>query len=222
MSNIYVTSCIKNQDQSKYDYEITFSSGLSLGFSDEEVFEHFLYDTDHPIEDLDSLCIKVLSARARRIMISYVASTCRSIAQTKQATSEKLKLGYTDNWKIYIEEAIDKAVGDLMLLGYLDDYDYCRRYINTTIKVKPASIVMIKHELENVRGVSSNIVESVLAEYNIDDSVTAYALLVKKAKSTDDKNKLFGYLMRKGFTYESVNKAYNKYIDNKNELEQEE
>ena len=193
-----------------------------MGFSDEEVFEHFLYDTDYQIENIDDLCIKVLAARARKIMIGYVATACRSIAQTKQAALDKLKPDYADNWNIYMEQAIDKAICDLKGLGYLDDYDYCRRYINTSVKVKPASIIMMKYELENNRGISSDVVDSVFAEYDIDDSVAAYTLLVKKAKSTEDKNKLYTFLMRKGFSYESVNKAYHRYIENKKEMEQEE
>ena len=80
---------------------------------------------------------------------------------------------------------------------------------------------MMRHELENVRGVPAQIVESVFGEYEIDDCDAAYRLVVKKAAQTDDKNKIFAYLMRKGFGYETVIKAYRKYVEDLSETEQE-
>ena len=220
MSKGYVISCAKVQGNGKYDYMITFSSGLSLGFSDEEVFEHFLYDEDRLIDDIESLCIGVLSARFRKIMISYVASSVRSVAQTRKYTQEKLNKTEKDDWDIFFTEAFDQALRYLQDLGYLDDYEYCRKYKNTSMKLKPSSVLMIRAELENVRGIPADIVQSVLNEYELDDFDAAYKLLIKKAKQTEDKNKMFTFLMRKGFGYETVNKAYKKYIDNLSETEQ--
>ncbi len=220
MSKGYVISCAKVQGNGKYDYMITFSSGLSLGFSDEEVFEHFLYDEDRLIDDIESLCIGVLAARFRKIMISYVASSVRSVAQTRKYTQEKLNKTEKDDWDIFFTEAFDQALRYLQDLGYLDDYEYCRKYINTSMKLKPSSVLMIRAELENVRGIPADIVQSVLNEYELDDFDAAYKLLIKKAKQTEDKNKMFTFLMRKGFGYETVNKAYKKYIDNLSETEQ--
>lgn len=221
MSKGYVSSCEKVQDEGKYDYVITFSSGLSLGFSDEEVFEHFLYDQERSIEDIESMCIDVLSARIRKIMVSYIASAVHSVAQTKKYTQDKLSKQDKDQWDVFFTEAFERALVYLQNLGYLDDYEYCRKYINTTMKLKPSSVLMIRHELEIVRGVPGNIVDSVLEEYEIDDSDAAYKLLVKKAMQTDDKNKLFAFLMRKGFGYDAVCRAYKKYIDSLSETEQE-
>lgn len=221
MSNGFVASCEKQQDKAKYDYIITFSSGLSLGFSDEEVFEHFLYDQDRRIDDIESMCTDVLSARIRRVMLGYIATKVHSVAQTRKYAQEKLAGQDKDGWQQFFTDAFEKALIHLQKLGYLDDYEYCRKYINTTMKLKPASLVMMRHELENVRGVPAQIVESVFGQYEIDDCDAAYRLVVKKAAQTDDKNKIFAYLMRKGFGYETVIKAYRKYIEDLSETEQE-
>ena len=187
MSKGYVISCAKVQGNGKYDYMITFSSGLSLGFSDEEVFEHFLYDEDRLIDDIESLCIGVLSARFRKIMISYVASSVRSVAQTRKYTQEKLNKTEKDDWDIFFTEAFDQALRYLQDLGYLDDYEYCRKYINTSMKLKPSSVLMIRAELENWRdGGAQDLAEHICdcaKRRNINtrhDDITVMAAIIEK------------------------------------------
>ena len=219
MNMAHVTSCVKKEEKCKYDYEVTFSSNLSLDFCDEEVFQYFLYDTERAIEDLDDLCVKVLAERISRIMLNYVMTQKKSESTIRALALKRITPECDKSWRLYLEEAMDAAISKMKELGYIDDYDYCRRYINTTLKLKPTSLTMIRHELEAVRGVEASIVEHVLSEYDIDDSLAAYMLLKKKAVSEKNRNKLFAFLMRKGFTYESVYSAYNRYIEENEELE---
>ena len=64
--------------------------------------------------------------------------------------------------------------------GYADDREYCRRYIRERLRLKPKSGYALGLELRQ-RGVSSRIIEEVLAETEIDEASDALRWLEKKA-----------------------------------------
>ena len=65
--------------------------------------------------------------------------------------------------------------------GYADDREYCRRYIRERLRLKPKSGYALGLELRQ-RGVSSRIIEEVLAETEIDEASDALRWLEKKSR----------------------------------------
>lgn len=91
--------------------------------------------------------------------------------------------------------------------GYADDREYCHRYIREKLRLKPKSGYALGLELRQ-RGVSSCIIEEVLAETEIDEASDALRWLEKKSRgqwppeNEKKKKQLFDFLLRKGYSYE--------------------
>ena len=97
--------------------------------------------------------------------------------------------------------------------GYADDREYCRRYIRERLRLKPKSGYALGLELRQ-RGVSSRIIEEVLAETEIDEASDALRWLEKKSRgqwppeNEKKKKQLFDFLLRKGYSYDIIKEAF--------------
>lgn len=78
---------------------------------------------------------------------------------------------------------IAQVLAFLEKYGYADDREYCRRYIRERLRLKPKSGYALGLELRQ-RGVSSRIIEEVLAETEIDEASDALRWLEKKKPRT--------------------------------------
>lgn len=116
----------------------------------------------------------------------------------------------------YPVEAIDVAIDYLKSYGYIDDNRYASNYLH--YKSGSMSMRQIVNKL-NEKGISKDIIESVLNEENDDyqdtENELINKLMHKKYKgdlsniSYEDKQKLFAYLYNKGFKISDIEKVYN-------------
>ena len=89
----------------------------------------------------------------------------------------------------------------------------CRRYIRERLRLKPKSGYALGLELRQ-RGVSSRIIEEVLAETEIDEASDALRWLEKKSRgqwppeNEKKKKQLFDFLLRKGYSYDIIKEAF--------------
>ena len=96
--------------------------------------------------------------------------------------------------------------------GYIIDMEYCRSYIDSRKDRK--SIYELYAALLQ-KGVPAEIVEQVIeeADYGDKDSSQAIEALMRKRSynpetaDVKEKQKMMGYLMRKGFSYQDVRKV---------------
>lgn len=122
--------------------------------------------------------------------------------------------------KDYEQKLIDSVLTDLKDNGYLNDDDFIREFVAAKSKSKNWSIRRIKSELIK-RGISSKQIELALKEQPIDSDEENAAGLAKKKyemllKRDLDQNtlkqKLFNYLLSKGFDYELVKNVCDKIM----------
>ena len=108
---------------------------------------------------------------------------------------------------------IAEVLAFLEKYGYADDREYCRRYIREKLRLKPKSGYALGLELRQ-RGVSSRIIEEVLAETEIDEASDALRWLEKKSRgqwppeNEKKKKQLFDFLLRKGYSYDIIKEAF--------------
>ena len=99
-------------------------------------------------------------------------------------------------------------------IGYINDAEYVRSFIDSRKEKKSKKEI---YAALKQKGVDSDIIEQVLEEmdYGEEDSRQAIEALMRKRNYNPDsadlkeKQKLMGYLMRKGFRYEDVNSVLN-------------
>ncbi len=105
---------------------------------------------------------------------------------------------------------------------YIDDADYARRFILDAVRIKKHGFVRIKRDLA-VKGVGRDVIDAVVADLEIDTSFVLVDLIESKAFKLDlndekQLNKLYGFLLRRGFKYGDINNAITEYREKKENL----
>lgn len=121
--------------------------------------------------------------------------------------------------KGFAPEAIERAVERLKRVGYLDDAAYCERTISETLASRPAGPRWITDRLR-LKGVHPEVIREVLARAYPDELAEqmAYRVAAKRLKryAGDEpaarRRKLAGYLSRRGFAYDDVQKALRRAL----------
>lgn len=119
------------------------------------------------------------------------------------------------------EGITNELVLDFKKRGLLDDIKFAKAWISDRMNLKPMGRSKLKQELKE-KGVSEFDIEDVIGNENseIDELETARKLACKRImllKGMDRitaKRRLFGYLQRRGFTYEVVLKAVREALKN--------
>ena len=111
----------------------------------------------------------------------------------------------------YPEDIIRRVTEFLKKYEYVNDEEYCRKYIKETMKLRPKGKFLIKMELKE-RGIKEEVIDEALEEAEIDEQPLAEALLERKYEdfaNMDRKelSRVYGFLQRKGFSYGVIKAA---------------
>jgi len=160
-------------------------------------------------------------------VLGYLDRKLRTTGELKKYISKLWREKYiklcTGNCRDLIDESIltDKIIEKLIEYKLVNDLDYSRLFIEERIRFKPRSRTALFTELLQ-KGINKEIIESVLAESNIDDLATARELLVKKygiESIPDDfynpvNARMVNFLLRKGFTWDTVEQLKSEKVQN--------
>lgn len=109
------------------------------------------------------------------------------------------------------ENSAEKAVNRYIEAGYLDDEHFCRSLVDYLLNSKRYSMNHIRQECFK-RGISSDIVETVMSKTEIDSVSTIKDLISskyqKKLEQENGKAKVIASLQRKGFSYCDIKSAF--------------
>lgn len=157
-------------------------------------------------ETLNYILDTEVYAAARSAAVGFLAMKLRS---SFEVTQRLLDMGY--------EEAVtEKVIENLREINYIDDLNYCRKYISEKTKLKPKSSRLLAMEL-SLKGIPENVIETVLEECSLDENQLALELLRKRYSrftSFDDKliQKMRAFLMGRGFSYSQISKAISTFL----------
>ena len=124
--------------------------------------------------------------------------------------------------KGFATEAIDTTLEDLEQLGHIKDENFARKWVARRQRSKPKGKKMLEHELAN-QNIDRATVNRVIA--GIDDeaeSNIALQLAQKQAKRYQSlppevaKRRLHGFLLRRGFAYETIQTAIERVLIEEN------
>lgn len=108
----------------------------------------------------------------------------------------------------YTEDVIEEALSYVKSFGYINDLGYAKRFIEGKKDKKSRKEL---YALLGNKGLPQSVIEEAFEEcYEADDSRSAIAELMRKrgyspeAATEKDRQKMYGYLMRKGFSYEDI------------------
>ncbi len=142
--------------------------------------------------------------------------------KAKEKALKKLDYGFCTKKDIclklkdeYSEDVIQRVIDMLEKYGYIDDERYAKMYVNDCIRLKGWGEMKIRWQLK-MKGIESEIIDKVMSETDTDVSEKAAQLLLKKFKGADltdykMKQKAYGYLMQRGYTYDDISESLEKY-----------
>lgn len=115
--------------------------------------------------------------------------------------------------KGYAGTEINEVLEKLERLNYLNDTEFARLWVKNRVESKPSGSALMRRELKQ-KGIAPDIIKDVLDETlkGYDEYEAARELVLKKiskSKTRDDRllRRLSGYLMRRGFSYEVIQKV---------------
>ena len=143
--------------------------------------------------------LKVLVCKRAKLRAMHLLN---DMDRTESQLRQKLKQGG------YTEDVTEQAVAYVKSFGYINDEGYVRRFIESRKDKKSKREI---YALLNQKGIDSQMAERVLEEiFSTHSEQDAISEIVRKkrwhpAEATDkEKQKMFAYLMRKGFRYEDI------------------
>lgn len=131
--------------------------------------------------------------------INYMGSSIKCTKQIKDYLKKKE----------YSSDVIEYVINKMQEYKYLDDYAYCRAYIST-YSSKYGKLKLIS-SLRS-KGVKEEIIDEVIEEDNLKDSIENVAKKYMKNKEFSKENliKLNRFLYSRGYDFDSINTTINK------------
>ena len=174
------------------------SCGLEKGREiEEELYEKILYE--------------VIGRRVKK--------RAMHILEKHDKTEHQLREKLQENR--YPSESIENAIEYVKSYGYINDASYAKRYV--TYRKKKKSKKQLKMELLG-KGVSSEIISKVFEEMEDSELDTIKKLIIKKCPfpadlEAEEEKKIKMSLMRKGFPYSEIDRAFRQLEEGKGILE---
>lgn len=209
----YLVTQIVEINKKKRRVYINYESAFALYIGE---MRRFKIKEDMPVsqEVYEEIVYQILPKRAKiRAMNLLKANDL-----TQHALEKKLKDGY------YPKTAIETAIAYVKGYGYIDDRRYVVNYVN--FKSSSKSRYQITNFLQQ-KGVDRELIVEVCDEY-YEDCKDSEKQLIKKlvlkrnvdvtSMTREERAKLMGYLMRKGFRIDAINGVIDEIVDELREL----
>jgi regulatory protein len=203
---------IKKQKTSQEGYNIFIEGEFCFSASSEDILKFSLKEgvelSKAELEHIINLCE---SNKAYNYALNLLSIKDYTISEIERKLLQKS----------FSESTIKHVINKLKEYGFVNDERYAIKYINNSLNIKKYGEKKILYNLK-----SKGIDDSIIRKSSIDNDVqfnNAYNLSLKKIKSlkgkTNIKEKLFRYLLSKGYTYDltiSVIEKVLKEFDDEN------
>lgn len=169
--------------------------------------------TEEKIQEIKSSSDLLLAKEIAYKFLSYKPRTQKEI-------EEKLKL------KGFSDDIISKVIDDIKRYGFINDLEYTRNFVLNRLRSKTLGKIALKQILLS-KGIPNETIEQVLAEREnlIDEFEIALELAEKKLKQikssrgkkgdkNEQKRKIYEFLARRGFTWDTISRVINTIFNN--------
>lgn len=193
-----ITSAMKQKNNPDM-LRIYIDNDYAFSMPEEEYYRMNLYEKEGLTqEDVDYIREVVNLKMAKQKGIRLLAVKDRS----EQEVRDKLLQAGFDS------DVAEEAVLQLKSMGYINDSLYARKYISDRMKLKPMSKKALAFELEK-KGMDRTLIEEVLNEFELDESVIAYRMAKKKfgKYNVSDpmvQKKIYSFLSFRGFSQDII------------------
>lgn len=202
---------IEKQKNNNKRYSIFIDNEFAFGIDEIDLLYYKLKENE-PLDNdkYNYILNKLLLKRAKDKALKYLGYKMRSKKQVEKKLEE---LEFPPN-------VINKVIKILEKYNYINDEDFAKAFIKEKMNLKGYGSFKIAYDLKML-GIDNHIFEKYLYDQDfVDEDEKATALLLKKLKGNNIKNidykekqKLYSYLARRGFSYDSINKAFSNVLE---------
>lgn len=193
---------IKPQKKKKDRYSLFVNGKFLMGVYDDLVLEYGLSKGEKiTYELINEILYEDLKKKSIRVALSLLSYKQRTVYEL----SKKLRD------KDYDDEIIDITMARLIELGYVNDEQYARDFLE--MRKSYAGSYKLKADLYR-RGINSEIIDTVLSEIDTDNQYEELKAMCEKKNNqseglTNEKkyNRVMSFLLRKGYNFADVKKA---------------
>ncbi len=187
--------------------KITFVDDSEVLIDNEVVYEKTLkVGADLSEEYINELVFESNYRRAKSRAIWYLDRT----DHTEKALYQKLLRGG------FPEKESAKVIARLKEVGLIDDNRFAQNYAERLLESNVSKREALQKML--VKGVPYDLAKAVLSDTETDELIQIKNVIEKKYRNKlnaqNGWQKVYGALVRKGFSYENVKKALNSFIEN--------
>ncbi len=201
-----IVTAIENHTKNKYKIYLNDAFAFVLYKGD---LRHYDISVGRELsgEELEEIREQVLAKRAKM--------RAMHLLQDRDYTEEGMRRKLKDG--LYPDEIIEEAIAYVKQFHYIDDARYARSYIQS--HALSLSARQITEKLKS-KGIRSDVISAAFASCEEESGLDAQEMemrivkeqMLKKMRTMgslrEEKQKLFAYLYRKGFSYSAIEKAY--------------
>lgn len=198
---------VELQKKNKNRFNIFLNNKFAFGL---EASIYYKYNLEIEMDLDESFIETILKAEDREKALNYAMSLLSKKDRTKKEMIDKLRD------KGFDEDITNHVLNKLSEYNYINDENYCKRYINDKIKFSKYGINKIKAKLYN-KGVDRDIISREIVKIDNDlelENALLYARKklnsIKEKDSYKIKAKLSNHLATKGFNYDTVKKVFSE------------
>lgn len=193
---------IERQKRNKTRYNVYIDDEFKASLSDFDILSGGLKEGDNISESKFELAIKNAELNG---CFDYIVDYVSKYLKSEKQIRDKLKE------KNFSPECIEETISKAKKYNYIDDEYVAGVYARS--KSKSSGKVKIKSELIKM-GISKDIAESETEGLDYKDSAIALAekyLKGRKKITLEEKNKLYRYLLSRGFSYDEIKVCINNF-----------
>jgi len=128
--------------------------------------------------------------------------------------------------KGYSSRAISEVVKNLKRLKFLNDKEFAKMWVESRIKTRPMGRYRLYQELIQ-KGIGRDLIEKTLSDYREEEEMKlarelAQRKLKRSYRNLDEvttKRRLYGFLQRRGFSYDTIQEVMKELRGVENERE---
>lgn len=212
---------IELQKNNHERYSIYVDEEFYVGIHEEVLIQMGLYQGQTVTQaQLDQLTHHEKEHKVIDKALNYLSYGLRSVSEMRQYLMQQ-------SFELeHIEATIERTIEKLIQMNYLNDEEYAKSYVRTAANLNRKGPRKIQQELKQ-RGISESHIMTGLDEYPMTQQLeNAFDLAEKYCRSKTKyppamlKNKLYQYLLQKGYAREVIKEAIDQVEFSSNPEEQ--
>ena len=196
---------IQPQKYHKNRWSIFIDHEFAFGMDAEDLYQLGLKEQQEITQDeKDKIENTVLYRRGKEKALRLLHYRGRTEQEIRQRLQQEF----------YPDSVIQRIIDFLYRYSFLDDKSYAEQFIKAKLQNKPMGKRMLAYQLQQ-KGIPKEVAEQVIDNQVIDEEKAVYQLIQKRVDldkeiSLKEKRRLYFYLQRRGFSYETIYKVFSK------------